>query len=121
MEEGLFNETLEATIEGLPKGTYTVEELDTMGFTFKSLNVDGYNKKVEGKVGTFTLELNHDKATATYANKLTHSPRDTDTDVVKNSFKLNGKTSSTKDADNGNTADVGKHTTLKITNEGGNQ
>jgi|GEM_PF-627920 len=121
VEEGLFNETLEATIEGLPKGTYTVEELDTMGFTFKSLNVDGYNKKVEGKVGTFTLELNHDKATATYANKLTHSPRDTDTDVVKNSFKLNGKTSSTVDADNGNTADVGKHTTLKITNEGGNQ
>lgn len=121
VKEGLFNETLEATIEGLPKGTYTVEELDTMGFTFKSLNVDGYNKKEEGKVGTFTLELNHDKATATYANKLTHSPRDTDTDVVKNSFKLNGKTSSTKDADNGNTADVGKHTTLKITNEGGNQ
>lgn len=121
VKEGLFNETLEATIEGLPKGTYTVEELDTMGFTFKSLNVDGYNKKEEGKVGTFTLELNHDKATATYANMLTHSPRDTDTDVVKNSFKLNGKTSSTKDADNGNTADVGKHTTLKITNEGGNQ
>ena len=118
---GIFKTTWETTITGLPKGDYEVIELDTMGFNFKSLSVDGYNKSVVDERGSFTLEMNHDKATAAYENKLAHTRRDTDTDVVKNTFVINDKNGSTSNVDNDATQDVGKHTTLVISNEGGNQ
>lgn len=116
-EEGIFNETIATTIEGLPKGNYEVREWDTMGFTFVSLDATAENQVAtsnqDTKTASFVLELNKSWAKTTYKNKLTHSNRDTDTDVVKNTFEIGGSTSSHSDVDNGYTDQVGKTTTLR--------
>lgn len=123
---GLGDESRETTITGLPKGKYKVEELDTMGFTFDGLEVTSDstvekadNATKDGAVASIVLGIQttinedktttktiYDEGTAAYKNKLTHSSKDTDTDVVKNTIKVNGKTSSTTDVDNGQTDNV---------------
>ncbi|MBR6280988.1 MAG: VWA domain-containing protein, partial [Lachnospiraceae bacterium] len=108
-EKGLLFTKVSAKIDNLPKGTYVVEELDTMGFKPEGKpSYDGTalntkrianDSKVEFTLGKYDGKT-YDKEAVTFTNKLKHSSRDTDTDVKKNTIKINEPTSSTDEVDN---------------------
>lgn len=114
---------ISTTMDDLARGQYVVSELKTMGYTCDSVGKSGYSgakvsddKKVEF---TFDQKNNSDEGTVIslegssyetisdnlkvnveYTNSNNHSNKLTDTDVVKNTFDMNGSTSNTKIADN---------------------
>ncbi len=116
--ENATDVTLTATITDLPSGNYTVKEMPTLGFKLKDLTANGTNagtvtKNKSAREATFSFGYVKDQteyaATVNYTNEKKHSPRDTDTDVVKNHFHIeNGKVKITPvDAvDNGTTTDT---------------
>lgn len=122
-----------ATITGLAKGTYVVEELKTAGFDLKQdgVKIDGENavvktncmSRIDNKeVAVFELGLdtegnrfavdtqqhtaqNGNLASVTFTNKRDRNHKITDTDVVKNSIVIGEKMSSNTSADNGSNAE----------------
>ncbi|SFT60477.1 fibro-slime domain-containing protein [Lachnospiraceae bacterium XBD2001] len=110
--------TLTATITDLPSGNYKVKEMPTLGFELKDLTATGTNagkveKNKSDKEATFSFayvdKQTEYTATVNYTNVTKHSPRDTDTDVVKNHFHVeNGTVTITpdKNVDNGTTTDT---------------
>jgi fibro-slime domain-containing protein len=110
--------TLTATITNLPSGNYKVKEMPTLGFELKDLTATGTNageveKNKSDKEATFSFayvdKQTEYTATVNYTNVTKHSPRDTDTDVVKNHFHVeNGTVTITpdKNVDNGTTTDT---------------
>ena len=112
--------TLTATITDLPSGNYTVTEMPTLGFKLKKngLTASGVNagtvdKNESKREATFSFGYVENEteyaATVNYTNEKKHSPRDTDTDVVKNHFhveKGNVTITPDKNVDNGTTTDT---------------
>ncbi|WP_022748322.1 VWA domain-containing protein [Lachnobacterium bovis] len=100
------NYIITTKLKDLPKGSYKISELSTMGYknidvkaTGGCATVDGKEVKVEFKDGNKELQNgkkslsgNYEdlceeyKASAKYTNSFNHTDRPTDTDVVKNSF-----------------------------------
>lgn len=135
IEEGFFNVTVKATLEGLPQGIYRIEELSTMGFVaagFTVLNTtnckhNNYADVVKLAVGLKAEDtadweadtgfsskpkdghLKADKAEIEVVNKKNRTPgKLTDTDVVKNSFVIGDHAVKNPNADNNSVTDVRK-------------
>ena len=135
IEEGFFNVTVKATLEGLPQGIYRIEELSTMGFVpdgFTVLNTTNCEHNhsadvvklaiglkaedaVDWEAGTgFSSKpkdghLKADKAEIEVVNKKNRTPgKLTDTDVVKNSFIIGDDAVKNPNADNNSVTDVRK-------------
>lgn len=114
---------LKASVEGLEKGHYLVEELDTIRYDQTGMSVNEKTTNCAYKAGdtNVTFAIGYTEATdagedykvlagenatgqvgsVAFTNEKKDESRElTDTDVVKNSFVVGGKTSSTKNADN---------------------
>lgn len=77
------NETLVGSIDGLPVGDYTVEELSVIKYTIGSVTPDTNSDKIADFKIKDEASLNHD---VKFTNNLKESNLQTDKDVVKNSI-----------------------------------
>jgi hypothetical protein len=96
--------TLTATLTGLAKGSYTVEELETSDYSLASMTVDGsttFDYARTGSTVTFTVgDINKRYGKVSYVNVRKDNTTPKDKDVVKNTLKVGSKITDSKDGDN---------------------
>jgi hypothetical protein len=97
--------TLSATLTGIAKGNYTVEELESSNYTLKSVAVDAetsFDSSKNGNQVTFMVgDITKRYGKVTFTNTKGDSSLPRDTDTVNNTLKLGQKIVQTKDGDNG--------------------
>jgi hypothetical protein len=97
--------SLSVTLSGLPKGNYTVEELDTTNYSVGSMTVDNgsatFDNSIDGNKVTFVAgDINKLSGKVSYVNVKKDNDTPKDTDVVKNTLMIGQKISDSKDGDN---------------------
>ena len=76
------------TVTGIPEGTYTISEKETLRYRFKSLMAGSENVTVSGKSGTAVLERKNLNASVVFENEKTRFDGYSHTDVIRNVVPL---------------------------------
>ena len=76
------------TVTGIPEGTYTISEKETLRYRFKSLMAGSENVTVSGKSGTAVLERKNLNALVVFENEKTRFDGYSHTDVIRNVVPL---------------------------------
>jgi hypothetical protein len=96
--------TLTATLTGIAKGSYTVEELETSDYSLDSMTVDSsttFDYVRTGSTVTFTVgDIDKRYGKVSYVNVRKDNTAPKDKDVVKNTLKIGSKITDSKDGDN---------------------
>ena len=76
------------TVTGIPEGTYTISEKETLRYRFKSITATSENMTVSGKSGTAVLERKNLNASVVFENEKTRFDGYSHTDVIRNVVPL---------------------------------
>ena len=76
------------TVTGIPEGTYTISEKETLRYRFKSITAISENMTVSGKSGTAVLERKNLNASVVFENEKTRFDGYSHTDVIRNIVPL---------------------------------
>lgn len=75
---------LSCIFKGIPEGTYTISEMQTLRYCFESISADTSNVLITGQTGLATIDRNNLSAGVTFVNEKTRYDHYSHTDVIKN-------------------------------------